>query len=160
MVSHLFHSLEIIMKSFIAFFLALTILSGCSTANLRRADEVASVKRGIVTDIKAVTLAGSTSGLGGASGATAGALIGVRSSSGGSFTRTIVSMLAGEILGGIAGIAAEKKLTEADGVELTIKLDDGLEIAVPVKKDSADGISVGDRVRITQSGAKATVEKT
>ena len=147
------------MKNLFAIVVLLFALTGCSTANLRVADQLSSVKRGVVTDIKEVTLAGTNSGLGGASGATAGAVIGARSGMGGSFTRQIFSMLVGEIAGGIAGSAAERKLTETAGLELTVKLDDGSEIALPVRRDAAEGIAIGDRVRIVQNGARAAVEK-
>jgi outer membrane lipoprotein SlyB len=151
--------LEIItMKKIIAILAVLVVSTGCTTVNLRRADEISVVKRGVVTDRKEVTLAGTTSGAGGAAGAVVGTAIGA-SGSGGSFTRAIVGSLVGNVVGAFAGNAAEKKLTETDGIELTVKLDGGEEVAVAQRREIVERIAIGDSVRITQSGPRATVEK-
>lgn len=72
---------------------------------------------------------------------------------GGGSGRTIATV-GGAILGGIAGSAAEKGLTTAEGVELEVSLDSG-EIIVVVQENDAV-YRVGDRVRILRD-ARGTV---
>lgn len=138
--------------------IAVANITGCSSVNLRRADELSIVKRGIVSDMKEVTLAGSSSGIGAATGGSIGAMIGANTR-GGDFKTAIVGAVIGQIVGAFAGNEIEKKATEAAGLELFIKLEDGTEIALTQRKDDVQNINIGDRVRITQNGLKAKIEK-
>lgn len=138
--------------------------TGCATGNLRKADEIATVKRGVVTDLKEVTLAGNATGIGSSAGSAIGTAFGANAAArsvntGGDFKRAVIGALFGSIVGAVAGNELEKKVTEASGVEITIKLDDGAEVAVPQRREAAEGIKIGDHVRVVQTGAKAIVEK-
>jgi outer membrane lipoprotein SlyB len=63
----------------------------------------------------------------------------------GSTTRT-VGALAGAIIGGMAGAAAEEGITRQDGLEITVRLDSGRTIAVVQAADVQ--FRPGDRVRV------------
>lgn len=138
-------------------FMAFVVLSGCTATNARRTNEVSSIKRGTVVSLQAVTLAGQSTGIGMASGSTAGVIIGARS--GGSVRSMLVGALVGQVVGAIAGHTLENKLTEADGIEVSIRLENGDEIAIPQPRSTAEVLQVGDKVRVIQSGSKAIVEK-
>jgi outer membrane lipoprotein SlyB len=58
--------------------------------------------------------------------------------------------LAGAVAGGLAGGAIEQGVTRKKGVEITIKLDSGREIAF-TQQAGAD-LRVGDRVRVLSEG--------
>ena len=60
-----------------------------------------------------------------------------------------------DVVGGIAGAAAEEGLTRKDGIEVTVKLDSGNLIAVVQEAD--EQFSPGDKVRIVESGGVARV---
>lgn len=135
-------------------------LSGCASSNLRRADEMSFVRRGIVTDVKEVTLAGTASGIGASAGSIFGTAIGGNRFSGsGDFKTAIVGALIGSVIGTVVGNEIEKKVTQASGIELTIKLDDGGEVAIPQRREAVEGIRTGDRVRVITNGPTAKVEK-
>lgn len=134
-------------------------LSGCNVGggNLRHANEVSIVKRGVVTGLQPVTLAGTATGIGAASGAAVGTAIGANI--GGDWKTRLVGALVGQVAGAVAGNAVEKKVTETNGVEVTIKLDDGNEVAIPKRNEEVAGITIGSRVRITTRGSAAAIER-
>lgn len=131
--------------------------TGCSTLDTRRVGEVATVQRGVVTSVKPVTLAGSSTGAGATLGATLGTFVGAQM--GGGLRGILVGAMIGQVVGAVAGKAVEKNVTASDGIELIVKLEEGNEIAVPQPTATAAEIRVGDRVTVIQTGATAVVEK-
>jgi outer membrane lipoprotein SlyB len=61
----------------------------------------------------------------------------------------------GAVVGGLAGAAAEEGLTRKDGLEITVKLDNGSMIAVVQEAD--EQFHPGERVRLVESGGTTRV---
>ena len=133
-------------------------LQGCTTPGVGGSDYTygqvrgeQSVRIGTVESIRKVKIQSSDPGLLGAiGGAVAGAALGHTVGQGnGEAAATILGGLAG----GAAGEAAQSNLSTTDGVELTIRLDNGYVIAVTQGAD--EQFQVGERVQVL-GGAGAT----
>lgn len=116
----------------------------------RRAYEV---KMGVVESVRSVNLEGTQSGVGIATGAVVGGVVG--SEIGEGKGKTLATVL-GAVAGGIAGSAAEKGLTKKPGLEITVRLDSGRTLAV-IQEDTGERFSVGERVRVLESGGQTRV---
>jgi outer membrane lipoprotein SlyB len=69
-----------------------------------------------------------------------------------------LAALGGALAGALIGSAGEEKFTRKDGLEITVKLDNGNEVAVVQEADVP--FQVGDRVRVlTNSDGTTRVEK-
>jgi len=130
------------------------ILSGCASQSAsnyerRQARQEMSVRLGVVESVRKVTLEGAKTPIGALGGAALGGLAGSNIGQGnGSAAGAIV----GAIAGGVLGSMAEEELTKKDGLEITIKLENGQLIAVTQEADEA--FNPGERVRILKgSGA-------
>ncbi len=146
---------------FVSFLVLATLLAGCVSSksgevySRDEARQVMTVELGVVEFVKEVQVEGEKSGLGTAGGAIIGGVAG--STIGGGKGSTLAA-LGGAIIGGIAGNVAEEKLTDFNGLEITVKLDSGKAIATVQANDVM--FAVGDRVRVltTRSGT-TRVEK-
>lgn len=139
---------------------ALLLAPGCasdlsgSTYSRDGARAQQAVYHGTLTRIEQVRIEGTDGTLGGIGGAVAGAAIG--STMGGGRGHTVGGALGG-IAGALAGAAIEKSATgTSNGLELTVKLDDGSERIV-VQTAGKDAFSVGQRVRLIVSGSESRV---
>lgn len=133
-------------------------LEGCTTPGVGGSDYTysqvrgeQSVRIGTIESIRKVKIQSSDPGiLGALGGAVAGAALGHTVGQGnGEAAATILGTLAG----GAAGEAAQSGLSTTDGLELTVRLDNGYVIAVTQGADEA--FRVGDRVQVL-GGAGAT----
>lgn len=139
--------------------LALTILllPGCATElsgqayNRDQAMRSARVQTGIVEDLRPVRIKGTQSGLGSISG---GALGGVAGNSVGGGHGQAAASIIGALAGIIIGDYAERELTEEQGLELIIRLNDGGVIAVVQQADVP--FAAGDPVRVITGGDGVT----
>ncbi|WP_440939977.1 glycine zipper 2TM domain-containing protein [Immundisolibacter sp.] len=104
------------------------------------------VKYGTVEAIQPVRIEGSRTHIGTVTGAVLGGLAG---STVGGGTGQKAAVVAGAVAGGVAGQAAEERLTRADGLELTVRLENGNVMAI-VQEQSAQSFQVGQRVRVIQ----------
>ncbi len=146
---------------FVSFLVLATLLAGCVSSksgevySRDEARQVMTVELGVVEFVKEVQVEGEKSGLGTAGGAIIGGVAG--STIGGGKGSTLAA-LGGAIIGGIAGNVAEEKITDFNGLEITVKLDSGKAIATVQANDVM--FAVGDRVRVltTRSGT-TRVEK-
>ncbi len=102
-----------------------------------------TVQLGTVEFVNLVKIEGTKSPVGTLAGAAAGGALG--STIGGGSGKTI-AMVLGAIAGGVAGSAVEEQVTKKDGLEITVKLDNGEVISVIQEADIP--FSVGERVRI------------
>jgi outer membrane lipoprotein SlyB len=133
----------------ISILLTVLLLSGCASSksgevySRDQARQSMTVQLGTVEFVKPVQIEGSQSGLGAAAGGIAGGVAG--STIGGGKGSTLAA-LGGAALGALAGNMTEKKMSEADGLEITVKLDNGNALAVVQENDVM--FSVGDRVRV------------
>lgn len=111
-----------------------------------------SVRLGVVESVRTVTIEGTRSGVGAAAGAVVGGVAG--SNVGRGKGATIGSVL-GAVAGGLAGQAIEEHTTKKEGLEITIKLDNGQLIAVTQEAD--EQFHPGERVRVLSGGGATRV---
>ncbi len=121
----------------------------------REARRVYEVKMGVVENVRSVRLEGTESGVGAVTGAAVGGIAGSEIGKG---KGSAVGAVLGAVVGGVAGAAAEEALTRKSGLEITVRLDSGRTIAV-VQEDTGERFTVGDRVRILESGGQARVTR-
>jgi outer membrane lipoprotein SlyB len=107
---------------------------------------------GVVESVRKVKLEGTNSNIGTAAGAVVG---GIAGSSVGDGKGSAIGAVIGAVAGGLAGSAIEEVATRADGVELTIKLDNGTLVAIV--QEATETFSPGERVRLIESGGNTRV---
>lgn len=127
-------------------------LSGCASSNAgnvysrSEARQAQVVKYATVEAVQPVRIEGTRSYIGTATGAVLGGLAG---STVGGGTGQKAAAVAGAVAGGLAGTAAEQALTKADGLELTVRLENGTIMSI-VQETSEQQFQVGQRVRVLQ----------
>lgn len=135
------------------------MLAGCASSKSGdvytrdQARTVHTVKLGVVESVRTVRLEGTKTPVGTAAGAVVGGVAG--SSIGGGRGQTIATVL-GAVAGGVAGAAAEEGITRKDGIEITVKLDNGTMLAV-VQEATAEQFNPGERVRVLEGGGVTRV---
>lgn len=132
---------------------AMLILAGCtasqSGAVYTRAEarKPTTVAHGEVVAVRPVRIEGTKSnigtGIGAVTGGLGGAAIGRKSSNLGQ----IAIATGGAIVGGLAGAASEELMTRTNGLEITVKLDDGGTMAYV--QSGEENFQIGDRVLVT-----------
>ncbi len=133
----------------ISILLATVLVAGCASSKSGeaytrdQARQVLTVELGVVEFVKPVKVEGSKSGIGAAAG---GIIGGVAGSTIGGGKGSTLAALGGAIGGALVGNVAEEKITNFDGLEITVKLDSGKVIAT-VQADDVLFV-VGDRVRV------------
>jgi outer membrane lipoprotein SlyB len=105
---------------------------------------------GVVESVRQVSIEGSKSGVGAVAGGVVGGVAG--SNVGGGKGSTIASIL-GAVAGGVAGNAIEQGTTKTQGLEITVKLDNGEFRAITQEAD--ESFRPGERVRLL-SGSGVT----
>jgi len=137
---------------------AFAALSGCASTSSGsvysggQARQEQTVRRGVVESVRQVTIEGSRSGVGAVAGGVAGGVAG--SNIGGGKGSTIGSIL-GAVVGGVAGNAIEQGTTTKQGLEITVKLDNGELRAITQEADEA--FRPGERVRLLSGGGVTRV---
>jgi outer membrane lipoprotein SlyB len=93
-------------------------------------------------------------------GTTAGSIVGGIAGSGAADGRTgQVAAVLGAVVGGMVGSAAEEGYTRENGIEYTIKLEDGNYISVVQAVNDKEEIKTGDKVQVIESDGVARVVK-
>lgn len=133
------------------------LLSGCASqsANVYSRDQALhemTVRMGVVESARAITIDGTKSPIGAGAGAAIGGIAG--SGMGGGRGSDVGSII-GAVAGGVAGAAIENSATRQNGLEITIKLDDGKYIAITQAADEV--FKPGERVRILSGGGATRV---
>lgn len=134
------------------------LLAGCANSNSggvysrEQTRQVQAVKMGVIESVRTVKIEGTSSGVGVATGAVVG---GVAGSSMGGGKGKILTTVIGAVAGGLVGSAAEEKLTGKDGLELTVKLDNGTLLAIVQEAD--EQFHPGDRVRVLENSGLTRV---
>ncbi|MGB1271006.1 MAG: glycine zipper 2TM domain-containing protein [Endozoicomonas sp.] len=140
--------------------LVLISLSGCmsdttgTTYSRIEARQMQVVRFGTVADVRMVKLEGTEGEVGTLAGAAVG---GIAASSIGGERESVIAGIAGAVAGGVLGHMAEKKLTTQQGVELTIRLEDGSYISVVQQADPNAPFSNGGRVKVLSQGSTSRV---
>ena len=133
-------------------------LAGCATresASVYGKHETGreqSVRHATVESVRPVKIAGSNSQVGTVAG---GAVGGIAGSTVGHGRGSAVGAILGAVGGGVAGSAIERGVTEKDGLEITVKLDNGDLRAIVQEADVA--FKPGERVRLLNSGGVTRV---
>ena len=141
--------------------LATVTLTGCASGlgggNYERAEarRVMSVRLGVVESVRPVKLEGTNSPVGTIGGAAVG---GIAGSTVGGGKGSAIAAVVGAVAGGLAGAAAEEGLTRKQGVEVTVKMDNGELLAV-VQEDGGENFAPGERVRLVQDGRTTRVTR-
>ena len=150
------------MKSNIVIILIMAFtFTGCASQSLTgnaysgtQARQAQIVKMGKVQSVKSIQIAAGASGIGGAAGAGLGAVAGSNIGHG---RWRLAGVIAGAVIGGVAGQMADAKLNTLDGQEITVKLDNGTLIAVAQEIDKNEGpFQAGENVRILTSPTGVT----
>ena len=130
--------------------LALT-LGGCSsslTGDSYSRDEartVQTVRMGTIESLRPVKIEGTKTPIGAGAGAVVG---GVAGSAVGGGRGSIITAVIGAVAGGLLGAASEEGLTRTQGVEITVREDDGTMRAYVQAVAENEVFRVGERVRI------------
>lgn len=111
-----------------------------------------TVRMGVVESVRQVRIEGTKSPVGTVAG---GAVGGIAGSTIGHGRGSAAGAVVGAVVGGLAGAAAEEGLTRKDGLEITVKLDNGTMIAVVQEAD--EQFHPGERVRLIESGGTTRV---
>lgn len=152
----------VLMKNsiFLLFLLVATGLSGCASDlsgesySRSEARTVQQVEYGIIKHLRPVKIEGTKTPIGSGAGAAVGGIAGSSIGGGkGSYIMTVI----GAVAGGMAGAAIEEGVTRAQGVEITVKLDNGQTIAIVQALSPNERYSVGERVRVLYAGQNTRV---
>ncbi|RKP51162.1 glycine zipper 2TM domain-containing protein [Trinickia fusca] len=115
-----------------------------------------TVRFGTVESVRAVTISsnnGQPSGLGAVGGGALGAVAG---SAIGGGKGSIATAIIGGIAGAVAGNAIENGVAKRNGVEITVRLDNG-DLRAITQSASGEMFNAGDRVRLLSSGGVTRV---
>lgn len=141
--------------------LASVTVAGCATGlgggDYERAEarRVINVRMGIVESVRPVKLEGTKSPVGTLGGAAVG---GIAGSTIGQGKGAAIGAVLGAVAGGLAGSAAEEGITRKQGIEVTVKMDNGEMLAV-VQEDGGEKFMPGERIRLLQDGRTTRVTR-
>ncbi|MFF7708321.1 glycine zipper 2TM domain-containing protein [Pseudomonas sp. NPDC007930] len=127
------------------------LLGGCASSlqgdvySRDEARRVQTVRMGTIESLRPVRIEGTKSPIGTGAGAIVG---GVAGSAVGGGRGSIVAAVIGAVAGGFAGSAAEEGITRTQGVEVTVREDDGSMRAYVQEVQPNEIFRVGERVRI------------
>ena len=136
------------------------LLGGCTnslTGDSYSRDEarrVQTIRMGTIESLRPVKIEGSNSPIGAGAGAIIG---GVGGSAIGGGRGSIVTAVIGAVAGGVVGNMAQEGLTSAQGVEITVREDDGGMRAYVQEVQPNEIFRVGERVRISTVGGTSRV---
>ena len=136
------------------------LLGGCTnslTGDSYSRDEarrVQTIRMGTIESLRPVKIEGTNTPIGAGAGAIVG---GVAGSAVGGGRGSIVTAVIGAVAGGVLGNMAEKGLTSAQGVEITVREDDGSMRAYVQEVQPNEIFRVGERVRISTVGGTSRV---
>ncbi|MWV13106.1 glycine zipper 2TM domain-containing protein [Pseudomonas sp. R-28-1W-6] len=131
---------------------ALTLTLGGCVSNLSgdsysrdEARKVQTVRMGTIESLRPVKIEGTKTPIGAGAGAVAG---GVAASGIGDGRGSVVAAVIGAVAGGLLGSMTEEGLTRTQGVEITVREDDGTLRAYVQEVQENEIFRVGERVRI------------
>lgn len=131
---------------------AAVALAGCASSksgsvySREDARQEQTVRMGVVESVRSVTIEGTKTPIGGIGGSAIGSGRGAA-----------VAAVAGAVAGGLLGAAAEEGLTRKEGVEITVRLDNGELRAIVQEAD--EPFKPGDRVRLLSVNGQTRVGK-
>ncbi|MGB6240940.1 MAG: glycine zipper 2TM domain-containing protein [Castellaniella sp.] len=140
--------------------LSLLVLAGCANQSASgsvytygQAQQEQVVRYGTVVSVRSVIIqSDKSSGVGALAG---GALGGVAGSAIGGGRGQILTSIGGALLGGLAGNAVENQVNKTQGLEITVRLDNGETRVIAQANDIA--LSSGQRVQVISGGGPTRV---
>ena len=144
-------------KTLIALLATASMLTGCASnlgGDAYSRDEARRemhVEFATVDSVRPVQIEGTKTAIGSVAGAAIG---GVAGSSVGGGKSSTVGAVVGTVVGGVAGSAIEEVATRRQGMEITVKLENGQYRAI-VQQDEGENFQPGERVRLIK-GSRAT----
>ena len=111
-----------------------------------------TIRKGVVESVRTVKLEGTKTPVGTVAGAAVG---GIAGSTVGEGKGSAIAAVIGAVAGGLAGSALEEAVTRKDGLEITVKLDNGSLVAVV--QEATESFAPGDNVRLIESGGVTRV---
>ncbi len=138
---------------------ASALISGCASTSSAsvysggQARQEQTVRMGVVESVRHVSIEGSKSGVGTIAGGAIGGVAG--SNIGGGSRGSAVGTILGAVAGGVAGNMIEQGTTKKQGLEITVKLDNGELRAITQEADEA--FRPGERVRLLSGGGVTRV---
>ena len=127
------------------------LVAGCQSSltgdsySRDEARQVQTVRLGTIESLRPVKIEGTKSIIGSGAGAVIG---GAGASTIGHGTGSAVAAVIGAVAGGLLGAAAEEGMTRTQGVEITVREDDGSMRAYVQEVQPNEIFRVGERVRI------------
>ena len=144
----------------IALMITMTTMTGCASNMTSRdynestAGKKMTVELGVVESVRALKINGKASPLGGMAGGALGAIAG---SNGGGGLGQLAVMVAVGVVGAAVGSVIDKKAHDADGIEITVKLEGSNTLqAVTQAQDDNEIFSKGDNVRVISANDGAS----
>ena len=144
-----------------ATFTALSLLlTGCASSltgdSYSRDDarKVQTIRMGTIESLRPVRIEGTKTPIGAGAGAVVG---GVAGSTIGGGRGSAVAAVIGAVAGGLAGAAAEEGITRTQGVEITVREDDGALRAYVQAVEPNQVYRIGQRVRIASVNGQSRV---
>ena len=140
-------------------FAATAVITGCASTSSGsvysggQARQEQTVRMGVVESVRQVSIEGSKSGVGTVAGGLVGGVAG--SNLGGGSRGSAIGSILGAVAGGVAGNAIEQGTTKKQGLEITVKLDNGELRAITQEADEA--FRPGERVRLLSGGGVTRV---
>lgn len=139
---------------------ALAFMAACTTTSpdvIQRGDaqRLATVQDATVLSVRSVTVDGSQSGAGGATGAVVGGVAGASRSHG---KEQAVIGVVGAVAGAVIGNAIERSATKEDAVEILLQMKSGERRAV-VQAKASETFNPGDPVILVTTGGKTRVQR-
>jgi len=138
----------------------LLLVTGCQSnlgGNVYSRDDARQaqiVQMGTIVALRPVEIEGTKTPIGSGAGAAIG---GIGGSGLGGGRGSLVMAVIGAVAGGLLGAAAEEGLTRVQGVEITVREDDGKMRAYVQQVEKNEIFRVGDRVRIMTVGGNSRV---
>ena len=135
-------------------------LAGCASSlsgdsySRNEARTLQHVDYGIIEQLRPVKIEGTKTPIGSGAGAVVG---GIAGSGVGSGRASNVMAVIGAVAGGMAGAAIEEGVTRTQGVEITVKMNNGKSVAIVQTLTPNARFAVGDRVRVINSGQSTRV---
>jgi outer membrane lipoprotein SlyB len=138
---------------------ATAVITGCASTSSGsvysggQARQEQTVRMGVVESVRQVSIEGSKSGVGTVAGGLVGGVAG--SNIGGGSRGSAIGSILGAVAGGVAGNAIEQGATKKQGLEITVKLDNGELRAITQEADET--FRQGERVRLLSGGGVTRV---
>lgn len=143
--------------------LAMVLVTGCSSPSLTgdtysrsEARQTQRVNYGVIVNARPVVIEGESSVGGKVAGAVMGGLLGNQIGSGSGNT---IATAAGVIAGSTAASSMQESASRAQGLELTIDLENGQTISVVQEVEHLEQFMAGDRVQISGNGRNTRVSR-